>query len=132
MSEWVSTKEKYPEKEGFYLCSTGANKPLICFFRIFNEKRSFIIGDGSHAIVNNIKYWATIPEVKEVEITQKPDNNFVTITKNRFNFLIQVLEDSIKIGENDSFKYLLVTRKSKLVDLLKKYCKYYAGHTLDK
>jgi len=128
---WNSVKELYPDKEGFYLCSTGTHRPFICFFRVFKNIKNFITGDGSHAIINNVKYWMELPNNPEKTIdkseNQKDKSYHLSdinlkkhITSNEIMFLFKVLSDSIQLGENKCFDYQLSTRQSMQTNLMRK------------
>lgn len=83
--EWFDPRERLPEEDGFYLVYTGNAMPVTCFqFRVklsdiddidFPEK--FYSHHGGFVDLDefryrwyevpleNIKYWAKLPEIKE-------------------------------------------------------------------
>lgn len=128
---WNNLKELLPDKEGFYLCSTGNGKPFICFFRIFKNIRNFIVGDGSHAIVSNVKFWMELPgnpgQIIENSESQRKKSYHLSdvnlkkhITNNEIMFLFKVLSDSLRIDNKEYFDYELKTRQAMQTNLMRK------------
>ena len=83
--EWFDPEEKLPEEDGFYLVYTGNAVPVTCVQfatnlndfddidfpeELYSHCEGFVDFDGSRyrwykVPIEEIKYWAKIPEIKE-------------------------------------------------------------------
>jgi hypothetical protein len=129
MTKWISIKDKYPDTEGIYFCMAGNAiiRPIVCFYKRYHDYKNFVLADGTDARISNIKYWMEIPRIIE---NKKKKPNFLKmsqgeillncISSRNIDFMLNVLYDSLKIGESDCFRYKLITRKAMNSELIKK------------
>ena len=68
MAEWISVKDRLPEKEGRYLCWFGKNKYLIgAEIETYVRDWEGFGNVESYTVFENITHWMPLPEMPKEE-----------------------------------------------------------------
>lgn len=65
MSEWISVKDRLPEREGLYLCWTVFNGEACYQIHLWKGGRWYWVHD--------VRYWMPLPEPPEERKTEEED-----------------------------------------------------------